>query len=140
MTEDLQIGDTTYTLKTALGWYDSQQIEQSQFRLFADGKAVSQADDIAAIEQIEIVLNTADANLKRLCLWLDNGGRNFKAVEVMKFPPQHVPIILARIEQLEQAQAEEIKALADDHPLMIARKAKASPITAPLFNTSSEVK
>ena len=128
LTEELTIGNTTYTLKTALGWYETQQIEQSQFRLFADGKAVSQADDIADIPLLEIRPDTADATLKRLSLWLVD----YKPIEVKKINPAHVPVLLARIEELEAAQAAEVKALSDQHPLMVRRAAeKAKQRLAP---------
>lgn len=130
LTEDLTIGDKTYTLKTMLGWYEMQQIEQAQFRLFADGKAVSQADDLADIPLLEIRPDTADATLKRLSLWLVD----YKPIEVKKINPAHVPVLLARIEELEESQAAEVKALADSHPLMVRRAAEKSMknLTPPL--------
>ena len=125
LTEELEIDGTNYILKTALGWYEMQQIEQSQFRLFADGKSVSEADNIATIPLLEIRLDTADATLKRLTTWLvAAGGRGYKPIEAMKIPPAHVPVLLARIEELEAAQAAEVKALADAHPLTAGRAAK----------------
>lgn len=123
LTETLLIGLTTYTLKTRLGWYEMQTIEQAQFRLFADGKAVTEADDLAQIPLIEIKLDTADANLKRLCAWLvGEGGRTYKPIDALKINPGHVPVLLARIAELEAEQAAEVKALADDHPLMVRKR------------------
>ena len=137
LTEDLTIGDTTYTLKTALGWYEMQQIEQSQFRLFADGKSVSEADDIASIPSLEIRLDTADANLKRLSTWLVTAdGRGYKPIDVLKISPAHVLVLLVRIEELEAAQAAEVKALADDHPLMLKRAAALKKSTLPAIEKS----
>ena len=133
LTEEISIGSVTYTLKTRLGWYESQQIEQAGFRLYADGKSVSEADDIAAIPLLEIKIDTADANLKRLCMWLvGEGGRGLKPIDAMKIDPAHVPVLLARIEELEAEQAEEVKALSDAHPLMLKRAAKAKAKTATL--------
>ncbi len=116
LTEDLIIGEYTYTLKTTLGWYDMQVIEQSGIRLFADGKSVSNADDIASIPMLEIKIDSAEATLRRLTTWLVG----YKPIEVLKINPAHVPVLLARIAQLEEAQAEAVKALSDDHPLMKA--------------------
>ena len=140
LTEEISIGSVTYTLKTRLGWYESQQIEQAGFRLYADGKSVSEADDIAAIPLLEIKLDTADANLKRLCTWLvGEGGRGLKPIDAMKIEPPHVPVLLARIEELEAEQAAEVKALSDQHPLMVKRaaaKTVKTPMPAPATERS----
>lgn len=127
LTEDLPIGNTIYTLKTALGWYEMQQIEQAGVRMFADGKAVKESDDIADIPLLELRLDTAEATLRRLSTWLvDSGGRDYKPIEAKQINPAHVPVLLARIEELEAAQAAEVKALADSHPLMVKRAAQAA--------------
>lgn len=132
LTEDIQIGFTTYTLKTALGWYEMQQIEQAGVRMFADGKAVKESDDIADIPLLELRLDTAEATLRRLSTWLvGSGGRDYKPIEAKQINPAHVPVLLARIEELEAAQAAEVKALADSHPLMVRRAAEKAPKTPP---------
>ena len=131
LTEELIIEDQTYTLKTALGWYETQQIDQTGFQLFADGKSVSEADDIASIPMLEIRLDSAGAMLKRLTTWLVG----YKAIEAMKIAPSHIPIIMARIAELEAAQAEAVKALSDVHPLT-AGKSKPKTIEPSLSESS----
>lgn len=65
------------------------------------------------MEQVEIVMNTAEHNLARLRARLVGVNRN----ALKTLPPAHVAQLLARIEQLEQEQEEERDALSPGNPI-----------------------
>ncbi len=113
LTEELVIQDQTYTLKQRLGWYEQQRIEQAGISLYVDGQTISQIQDVADLPEVEMRPDLAEQNYRRLCMRLVG----YKPSEVKHIHPAHVPILLARVTQLEQEQEAEIKALTDEHPL-----------------------
>ena len=113
LTEELTIQDQTYTLKQRLGWYEQQRIEQAGISLYVDGQTISQIQDVADLPEVEMRPDLAEQNYRRLCTRLVG----YKPSEVKHINPAHVPILLARVTQLEQEQEAEIKALTDEHPL-----------------------
>jgi hypothetical protein len=114
MTEEITIGDTTYTLKTRLGWLEQQRIDQSAIKLYADGQTVSDAEDVRDLPEVEIRINSADQNYLRLCLRLVG----LKPIEIKNLPPYHVPILIERVTQLEAEEKAQVAELSEQHPLL----------------------
>ncbi|MCK4958042.1 MAG: hypothetical protein KAT00_01550 [Planctomycetes bacterium] len=113
--EELTIEGVTYQLRTRLGWYDLQAVEDKAFRMFTDGRALTDADDLADVKQIQIVNNTAEHNLARLQARLIGVNRN----KLKALPPAHVPILIAKIETYEEEQEAEEEALREGNPTEI---------------------
>jgi len=112
-TETVEVGGVEYTLRTRLGWYEQEKVDGKAFRMFAEGKALNEADDLADLKQIEIVMNTADHTLARLQARLVMNRNKIKAI-----PPSHVPILVARIEELETEQEREVRELQVGNPIV----------------------
>lgn len=111
--EEITIEQTTYTLRTRLGWLEQARIDQAGLQLFADGKTISDGKDLEEMPEVEMRFDAAEKNYKRLCARL----LDMKAAEVKRIDPRHVPILIKRIEQLEAEESAEIKSLADEYPL-----------------------
>ncbi|MBK9497508.1 MAG: hypothetical protein IPO08_23890 [Xanthomonadales bacterium] len=120
MTETLEIDGTTYALKTRLGWLEQRRIDEAGLRLMADGATISAMSNINDLPEVEIKIDAAEKDYKRLCarvMGVDD--RAMKALDVLKITPAHVPHLLARIVELETEAAQEIAALADVNPLTL---------------------
>ena len=119
MIETLEIDGTTYTLKTRLGWLEQRRIDEAGLRLMADGATISAMSNINDLPEVEIKIDAAEKDYKRLCARLVVDDRAMKAVDVLKITPAHVPHLVHRIEALELEAAQEIAALADVNPLTL---------------------
>lgn len=106
-TEELTLGDTTYTLRTRLGWREQQRIDQAALRMYADGEAVAQADGLDGIQRVEIQPDIERQTLLRLTLRLVNINRR----DIDAINPAHVPFLIERIEELEAETKAEIDSL-----------------------------
>lgn len=113
MTESITIGGETYEIKTRLGWLEQRRIDEAGYRLYTDGKTISKADSIDDLPEVQIVIDAAEKDYKRLCARLVG----YKPIEVQKINPAHVVVLLARIAELEAEAAREIAALNDASPL-----------------------
>ena len=119
MTETLTIDGTEYTLKTRLGWLDQRRIDEAGLRLMADGATISKMSNIDELPEVEIKIDAAEKDYKRLCARLvGDDGRTLKPSDVAKIDPAHVPHIIKRIVELEAEAAEAVAALADADPLI----------------------
>ena len=106
-TEEITLGDSTYTLRLRLGWREQQRIDQSALRMFADGESVAQADNLNSIQRVEIQPDIERQTLLRLTLRLVN----IKRGDIDNIPPAHVPLLIERIEELEAETRAEINSL-----------------------------
>lgn len=111
-TEVLPVGEEEYTLRLRLGWYEQEKVDGKAFRLFTEGSALSDADDLSDLEQVEIVMNTAEHSLARLQARVMGLNRQ----KVKAIPPPHVAVLLARIEELEKEQEAERQELMPGNP------------------------
>jgi len=112
MTEVLEIQDVEYQLRTRLPWMEQERIDAKAFRMFVDGKAFTEADDISEVEELEIRMDPANHNLARLQARLVNVKRR----DVLDLPSAHVAILVERIEALEAEEKAEIEALQAGNP------------------------
>ena len=113
--EELTIEGITYQLRTRLGWYDLQEVEDKAFQMFTDGRALTDADDLVDVKEVKIVGNTAKHNLARLQTRLIGVNRN----KLKALPSAHVPVLIAKIETYEEEQAAEEEALQEGNPTEI---------------------
>jgi len=111
-TETIVIDNCDYIVRRRLGWYDSAIIDEKQFKLFVDGKSIQPGTDIASVDRVEIVMTTAEYNLKRLELRIVGMNRS----KIKDMPPHHVNILLQKITQLEEDQKREEEELAEGNP------------------------
>ena len=112
MTEVLEIQNVEYQLRKRLPWMEQQRIDALAFRMFVDGKAFSETDNIAELEELEIRMDPANHNLARLRARLVNVKRR----DVLDLPPAHVAVLIERIEALETEEKAEIEALTAGNP------------------------
>jgi len=120
MLETLHIDGTDYTLKTRLGWLEQRRIDEAGLRLMADGATISAMSNINDLPEVEIKIDAAEKDYKRLCARvMGDNERTLKPADVLKLNPAHVPHLLARIIELEAEAAQEIAALADANPLTL---------------------
>lgn len=119
MTEQFYIEGVGYTIKTRLGWLEQRRIDEAGLRLLADGATISAMSNINDLPEVEIKIDAAEKDYKRLCARLVVDERPMKATDVMKITPAHVPHLIKRIEALELEAAHEVEALADANPLTL---------------------
>ena len=112
MTEVLEIQGDEYQLRRRLPWMEQQRIDALAFRMFVEGKAFTETDDIADIEELGIRMDPANHNLARLRARLVNVKRR----DILGLPPAHVAILVERIEALEEEEKAEIEALQAGNP------------------------
>jgi hypothetical protein len=113
-----------YTLRVRLGWYEADSVSTAGMRMLLDGKTIAAGVDIENLEGIEVEIDAAVRNLRRLTTRLVN----YKAYEVKKILRTHAIKLLARITELE---AEEDKELGD-----LAPKAAIAPQLKRLSETA----
>ena len=115
-TESITIDGKEYVIKRRLGWQEQSRISQSAFKMFVDGKQVTdlgKGKDIEEIPEIEIRMDPTMQNTMRLQCRLVNVTPRL----VPTIPPRHVKVLIARIEALEKEEAKEEAALLPDAPL-----------------------
>jgi hypothetical protein len=112
-TTTVEIEGTEYQLRQRLSWYEQEKIDEKEFRMFVGGRALSQTDNLAELDEIEIRMNTADHNLARLQARLVG----LSAGKIRGLPPHHVPILLAKIDELEQEENSEVRELREGNPI-----------------------
>jgi hypothetical protein len=109
----VEIGETTYTLRRRLGWYDQGKIDEREFRMFVNGKDLARVDEnLENLEEIEIRMTTTDRDLSRLQARLVGMGTS----KIKAIPPSHVPILLEKIEELEREADAEVRELREGNP------------------------
>ena len=108
-TTELKLGEKTYTLRLRLGWREQAKIDQAGMRLFADGAAIAESNDIGSIKEVEIRPDIEHQNYLRLELRLVG----LKRREVDDINPAHVPFLIEAIEKLEAETRAEINSLRD---------------------------
>ena len=107
-----------------LGWLDQQRIDDAQFKLFANGKAIAQMDSIDDLPEIEIRIDRASRDLARL------GARlvGVKRADILALPQAHVTALLKRIDELEveaRAEVERLRSVLLGHmPRVYARNCR----------------
>lgn len=111
-TEELTIEGQTYRLRTRLGWYDLKKVSDKAFQMFAEGKALTEADDLGEIKLVQISPNSADHDLARLRARLIGMNRN----KIMAIPSPHVAILIEAIEGYEEEQEAEEAELMEGNP------------------------
>lgn len=109
---EITIEETEYKVRTRLGWYELAQVGDKAFQMFTDGRALTDADDLADVKQIQIVNNSAEHNLARLRTRLVGINRN----KIRGLPPAHVTVLIAAIEVYEEEQEAEEQALTEGNP------------------------
>lgn len=110
--QELNIEDATYRLRTRLGWYDLKKVSDKAFQMFAEGKALTEADDLGEIKLVQIAANSADHDLARLKARLVGMNRN----KILDIPSPHVAVLIGAIEKYEQEQEAEETALTEGNP------------------------
>jgi hypothetical protein len=109
----VEIGETTYTLRRRLGWYDQGKIDEREFRMFVNGKDLARVDEnLENLEEIEIRMTTTDRNLSRLQARLVG----LSTSKIKNIPPAHIPILLEKIEELERETLVEVRELREGNP------------------------
>lgn len=103
---------TTYEIRTRLGWLDQQRIDDAQFKLFANGRAIAQMDSIDDLPEIEIRIDRASRDLARLNARLIG----VKRADVLTLPQAHVSALLKRIDELEAEAKAEMESLQPGNP------------------------
>ena len=112
-TEEITMQDgRTYTIRTRLGWLEQQRIEDSAFKLFADGRAIAHMDSIDDLPEIEIRIDRASRDLMRLSARLVGVKRS----DTQALPQAHVAALLARIDELEAEAKAEVESLQPGNP------------------------
>lgn len=111
-TVTVEIEGAEYILRRWLGWYEQDKIDEREFRMFVGGRALSQTDNLAELDEIEIRMNTADHNLARLKARLVG----FSAGKIKDIPKAHIDILLEKIEELEQEETSEVRELREGNP------------------------
>lgn len=92
------IEDKVYRLRTRLKWGDQDEIDQALTKMYTNGAAVQEADDISAIKEIEIRLDQRGQNRLRLEKRLIGFNRN----EIADIDPAHVKLLIEKIEEFEK--------------------------------------
>lgn len=112
-TEEIAMPDgAVYTIRTRLGWLDQQRIDDAQFKLFANGRAIAQMDSIDDLPEIEIRIDRASRDLARLNARLIG----VKRADVLALPQAHVAALLRRIDELEAEAKAEMESLQPGNP------------------------
>lgn len=115
---------TTYTIRTRLGWLEQQRIEDVQFKLFADGKAIASMDSIDDLPEIEIRIDRASRDLTRLNARLVG----VKRADILALPQAHVAALLKRIDELEAEAKAEVDSLQPGNPTtMLSKRLSETP-------------
>lgn len=109
---ELTLEGVMYQIRTRLGWQDLAKVSDKAYRMYMDGKALSQAEKVDDVDQLLVLANTAEHNLARLRTRLV-----IKRSEINGIPPSHVAVLIAHIEHYEQEQEAEEKALMDANPI-----------------------
>ena len=112
-TEVMEIDGQTYTLRTRLGWYEADSVSTAGMRMLLDGKIIASGVDIENIEGIEVEIDAAVRNLRRLTTRLVD----LKAYEIKKIPRVHAIKLLVRITELEAEEEKELGDLAPKAPI-----------------------
>lgn len=107
-TEVVEVEGTAYALRVRLGWYEADSVSTAGMRMLLDGKIISAGVDIENLEGIEVEIDVAVRNLRRLTARLVD----YKAYEVKKIPRTHVIQLLAHITELEAEEEKELGELA----------------------------
>lgn len=108
-----EIGGTTYTLRRRLGWYDQGKIDEREFKMYVNGKDLARVDEnLENLEEIEIRMTTTDRNLSRLQTRLVG----LSTSKIKAIPPAHIPVLLGKIEELEQETLVEVRELREGNP------------------------
>jgi len=109
----VEIGETTYTLRRRLGWYDQGKIDEREFKMYVNGKDLATVDEqLENLEEIEIRMTTTDRNLSRLQARLVG----LSTSKIKSIPPAHVPILVQKIEELERETDAEVRELREGNP------------------------
>lgn len=105
--ETMEIEGAAYELRKRLGWYEADSVSTAGMRMLLDGKIISAGVDIEDLEGIEVEIDAATRNLRRLTARVVG----LKAYEIKKIPRVHAIKLLARITELEAEEDAELAAL-----------------------------
>lgn len=125
-TEEIVIDGDSYTIKTMLTAFERDQTRPEQsYKIQMPYGKLENRDNIRPDDMVDVVLDTAVANLRKLKVWLVDWSHPEKlnAQSLRRLPPRHAQMLLDRIEELEEEQ----DGPGPDSPLVISANGSSEP-------------
>jgi hypothetical protein len=107
-TETMTIDGVEYTLRTHLDWVEADRLTTAGIKLLVDGQTIARGEDLDDLDTVEVTIDQGTRNLQRLAARLI--GLNKHKIEHLS--RSHVVQLLAKVDELERAEAAELGDLA----------------------------